>query len=62
MRSAFCNHCDGRRSAVWQYPRVGLHSILLVATCGLWLPVWFFIVAFGGKYVCAGCGSGVRVL
>ena len=56
----FCSYCEKKRLAVWQTPNIALHSVLVVATCGLWLPIWLIVVVFGGGWVCKECGTYVR--
>lgn len=56
-RSTFCNYCNRRSLAQWQRPNIALHSLLIVATCGAWLPVWLLVMFCGGRWVCSNCGT-----
>ncbi len=55
----YCAYCRKRKLATWQYPNISLHSSLLIVTCGLWLPVWVYVMLCGGRWVCRECGSDV---
>lgn len=50
-----CQHCRRRRLAYYRHPKYGFHGLLLLLTCGLWLPVWVYAMS-RREYVCATCG------
>jgi DNA-directed RNA polymerase subunit RPC12/RpoP len=58
MRSAYCDNCGRKVLTVYRWPNFFLHAVLLVATCGLYAPVWLWAM-FRQVYLCSRCGSRV---
>ena len=56
---AFCPMCRTKRSFRWQAsPHAGWNLLLVVVTCGLWLPVWISKLFFTEMrpWRCLACG------
>lgn len=59
--SRWCRHCGRQVFAIHQKLETGvltLHSVLVVLTCGLWLPIWLW-VCVRQVYRCRDCGQRV---
>ncbi len=55
----FCKRCNGWVKASTPRPNHLLHFFLSLATLGIWLIVWFFML-FSSDWTCSECGSGVK--
>lgn len=52
----WCAECQRYTLARRQQPQVLLHSLLIIVTCGLWLPVAMALIV-RGWWRCQKCGS-----
>jgi DNA-directed RNA polymerase subunit RPC12/RpoP len=59
-KSTYCPYCQSRVLASYRGATVWPHAALVIATCGLWIPIALLVVCFGGSYVCQRCGTEVR--
>lgn len=59
QRSRYCRYCDRRVLAEAQNPDYGMHAVLSLFTCGLWLGVYvcLVLIRYYPKYRCQRCGT-----
>lgn len=58
IQRRWCPDCERHVGAIRQYPNFGLHALLLIMSCGLYLPVWLFVMS-STLWACPTCGRRV---
>lgn len=58
---AFCRHCQQSRLFTREVEQTnhGMHLVVVLLCCGLWLPIWILLSLFPKTYpwLCASCGQ-----
>lgn len=55
--SRYCAHCDRKVLAQRDGPNHGLHLVMTLCTCGMWLLVWLLMCVMPRPWRCSQCGS-----
>jgi hypothetical protein len=58
IRPRICPKCRKLVVAMWETPRFGVEAMLVVGTCGLYLPIWFWKMVRSG-WICPRCASRI---
>lgn len=58
LEKAWCDECYRYRCGERVSPHVLAHSLMLVISFGLWLPIWLHVI-FKPHYRCRFCGSRI---
>jgi len=57
-KSRWCEHCRRQVLAQYQWPQTFKHALLLMLSCGLYLPFWLYAMT-RSRYRCSRCGTFV---